>query len=143
MFHVLESIASHYWRDITWATPGVCGASLVLVLYIGLPFVQQLGTFRQFFFLALHASHRLGCVSISPDEQSPCRLPLGLAFCRNGGFGTFLRAFYAALQRCRLASPALTAVAFAGSDAEWAALQVRRPLWLRRPRNYDSWTRLG
>ncbi|CAM9504077.1 unnamed protein product [Hapterophycus canaliculatus] len=43
---------------------------------------------------------------------------------RNGGFGTFLRAFYASLQRRRTFNPAVTAVAFAGSDDEWASLQA-------------------
>jgi len=43
---------------------------------------------------------------------------------RNGGFGTFLRAFYASLERRRLANPTVAAVAFGGSDDEWASLQV-------------------
>lgn len=43
---------------------------------------------------------------------------------RNGGFGTFLRAFYAALERRRSINPAVAAVAFGGSDDEWASLQV-------------------
>ena len=44
---------------------------------------------------------------------------------RNGGFGTFLRVFYASLERRRQASPSVAAVAFGGSDDEWASLQVR------------------
>ncbi|CAM9771237.1 unnamed protein product [Ectocarpus fasciculatus] len=43
---------------------------------------------------------------------------------RNGGFGTFLHAFYSALQRRRSVDPAVTAVTFAGSDDEWASLQA-------------------
>lgn len=44
---------------------------------------------------------------------------------RNGGFGTFLRAFYASLERRRLANPSVAAVAFGGNDDEWASLQVK------------------
>lgn len=43
---------------------------------------------------------------------------------RSGGFGTFLRAFYVALGRRRLVNPAVSAVAFGGSDEEWASLQA-------------------
>ncbi|CAM9380998.1 unnamed protein product [Scytosiphon promiscuus] len=45
---------------------------------------------------------------------------------RNGGFGTFLRVFYASLQRRRSVNPAVTAVAFGGSDDEWASMQVKK-----------------
>ncbi|CAM9490457.1 unnamed protein product [Ectocarpus sp. 12 AP-2014] len=43
---------------------------------------------------------------------------------RNGGFGTFLHAFYSALQRRRSVDPSVTAVAFAGSEDEWVSLQA-------------------
>lgn len=43
---------------------------------------------------------------------------------RSGGFGTFLKVFYAALQRRRRANPAVRAVAFGGSDEEWASLEA-------------------
>lgn len=63
-------------------------------------------------------------------EGGPTRLSLSPSHecekkkIRNGGFGTFLRAFYAALERRRSVSPAISAVAFGGSDDEWASLQV-------------------
>ncbi|CAM9532039.1 unnamed protein product [Laminaria digitata] len=43
---------------------------------------------------------------------------------RSGGFGTFLKVFYAALQRRRRANPAVRAVAFGGTDEEWASLEA-------------------
>eukprot|EP00904_Undaria_pinnatifida_P003389 jgi/Undpi1/13050/HiC_scaffold_8.g02713.m1 len=43
---------------------------------------------------------------------------------RSGGFGTFLKVFYAALQRRRRANPAVRAIAFGGSDEEWASLEA-------------------
>eukprot|EP00752_Nemacystus_decipiens_P006764 g6074.t1 len=58
-------------------------------------------------------------VTASPVINSSWRLSF-----RNGGFGTFLRAFYAALERRRSVSPAVSAVAFGGSDDEWASLQA-------------------
>ncbi|CAM9584519.1 unnamed protein product [Choristocarpus tenellus] len=43
---------------------------------------------------------------------------------REGGFGTFLSAFYKTLKRRQNSSSLPTAVAFTGTDQEWAAMQV-------------------
>ncbi|CAM9236832.1 unnamed protein product [Pylaiella littoralis] len=55
----------------------------------------------------------------SPIINSTWRLSF-----RNGGFGTFLRVFFAALERRRLVNPAVPVVAFAGTDDQWASLQA-------------------
>ncbi|CAN0359383.1 unnamed protein product [Ascophyllum nodosum] len=60
-----------------------------------------------------------GAAMATPVINSSWRLSF-----RNGGFGTFVRAFFTALQRRRRADPAVTAVSFQGSDAEWAAMQA-------------------
>ncbi len=78
---------------------------------------------------ALAVALRRRSLSFFPS-RTHAPLAIGLpqmfpAMQRNGGFGTFLRAFYASLERQRRANPSVAAVAFGGSDDEWASLQVK------------------